>query len=110
VSRSRSRKPRHEEQDWSVNKNQIVTDAFSCRASQKLLDLEWPGEPEVLRQRDKGFQCDSCSSYVAFNRDWGLCSNSRSRHYLETVFEHFTCPSYWWRRTQDDEYDHPHVK
>jgi hypothetical protein len=25
--------------------------------------------------------------------DWGLCCHPRSRHFAETTFEHFTCPS-----------------
>jgi hypothetical protein len=77
-----------------VNKNQIVTDAFSNPESEKLYKTLWADEPEIAENfHFNGRQCGGCSFYGKFNSDWGLCCNPKSRHHLETVFEHFTCPN-----------------
>ena len=75
-----------------MNRNQVVTDAFSSPDAKRLYKERWPEEPE-LREKAEGecLQCGGCSFYAKFNSDWGLCSNADSRHHLETVFEHFTC-------------------
>lgn len=77
-----------------TNTNQIVTDRFSNPASGALYTDKWPGEPETASRYENGQQCGGCSFYAAFDADWGLCCHPDSRHRLETVFEHFTCPTY----------------
>jgi len=74
--------------------NTIVTNTFSNVGSEELYRLQWANEPDCHAQYTNGQQCGGCSFYAEFNFDWGLCCHSESRHYLETVFEHFTCPSY----------------
>ena len=74
--------------------NSIITTAFSNPASDELYTHHWPGEPQCQKQNESGEQCGGCSFFAEFNYDWGLCCHSESRHYLETVFEHFTCPSF----------------
>jgi hypothetical protein len=74
--------------------NAIVEDDFSNPKSETLYDQEWPNEPSVEKQYWDGNQCLRCYFYAAFNSDWGLCLSENGRHRLETVFKHFTCPSY----------------
>jgi hypothetical protein len=81
-------------EDWSKNANRIITDGFSCRASEQRYRRLWPDEPATRRLYDTGRACLSCVYYAEFHTDWGLCRNSKSRHHLETLFEHFTCPTY----------------
>jgi hypothetical protein len=78
-----------------MNQNQIITDRFSNDASERLYRAGWPEEPEIKRKYDEGRQCLECAYYGKFNHDYGLCCNSASRHFTETVFEHFTCPSFF---------------
>ena len=75
------------------NKNRIQTSGFSSLASESLYRSGWPSETQLQQQYSQGRQCGSCSFYAQFNKDWGLCCHRRSRHWQETVFEHFTCPS-----------------
>lgn len=75
------------------NRNLIVIDDWSDPASQALYEAQWPSESECLRAYQEGRQCGGCTFFAPFNSDWGLCANPGSRHRLETVFEHFTCPS-----------------
>ncbi len=77
-----------------MNKNQIVADRWSNAASEELYRSHWPDEPTIYRQYELGRQCGGCSFFAPFNADYGLCCLSESRHYLETVFEHFTCSSF----------------
>ena len=77
-----------------MNKNQIITDRWSNEDSQKFYELQWPDEPKVREQYEQGQQCGGCAFFAPFNFDWGLCCYAASRHHLETVFEHFTCPVY----------------
>jgi hypothetical protein len=76
-----------------MNQNRIITRAFSNPESEKKYHSLWEDEPDL---RDnfyyKGRQCGGCSFYAVFDEDWGLCCHKKSRHHLETVFEHFTCP------------------
>ena len=77
-----------------MNENRIITDAFSNPASEALYKANWPGEPEVFAQYEEGGQCGGCVFFAPFNADYGLCCNPASRrHVMETVFEHFTCPT-----------------
>ena len=77
-----------------MNSNRIVTEGWSSEASHQLYQSQWPAEPDVARLYELGDQCGGCSFFAAFNEDWGLCCHKASRHHLETVFEHFTCPSF----------------
>jgi hypothetical protein len=77
-----------------MNSNTIVTDRFSNPESCKLYFAHWPDEPVYQKQHENGDQCGGCSFFAKFNADYGLCAHPKSRHHLETVFEHFTCPAY----------------
>lgn len=74
------------------NQNQLATTSWSNLASAELYQAGWPGEPACQAQYEEGRQCGGCSFFAKFDADWGLCAFAKSRHYLETVFEHFTCP------------------
>ena len=75
-----------------MNRNEIRTDGFSNPKSEALYRNRWKGEPELQRQYELGAQCGWCSFFAPLNSDYGLCCHKKSRHHLETVFEHFTCP------------------
>lgn len=78
-----------------MNTNQIVTDHFSNPDSQAMYYDRWQNEPDTAENfYYNGKQCGGCSFYAKFDADWGLCCHPDSRHQLETVFEHFTCPAY----------------
>lgn len=76
------------------NSNRIRTDSWSSLASRKLYEGQWADEPDTRQRYERGEQCGGCSFYAKFNSDWGLCAHAGSRHHLETVFEHFTCPAH----------------
>jgi len=76
-----------------MNQNQIITDRWSDDDSQRLYQLHWPDEPALKHQYEEGQQFGGCAFFAPFNFDWGLCCHAKSRHHLETVFEHFTCGS-----------------
>ena len=77
-----------------MNTNQLETERFSDPESEALFRSHWPGESATCEQYHEGKQCGSCSFFAPFNFDYGLCCHQKSRHHLETVFEHFTCPAY----------------
>jgi len=77
-----------------MNTNLLVTDNWSNMESEDRYLGNWPDEPDVLAMREQGEECRSCSFWAKLNDEWGLCCNAQSRHHLETVFEHFTCPSH----------------
>ena len=75
-----------------MNQNKIITDKFSNPESEKLYFSQWENDPEIYEQfYANGKQCGGCSFYAPFNSDWGLCCHKQSSHYLETIFEHFSC-------------------
>lgn len=77
-----------------MNKNKIITDDFSSEESKHLYETEY-AENEALRIAYKqGYQCGGCSFFAPFNEDYGLCCFKESKHFIETVFEHFTCSNY----------------
>ncbi len=78
-----------------MNRNTIIIDNWSNHRSADLYKLGWPDEPHLkLQAQELGQHCGGCSFFAPFNEDWGLCCHGRSRHHLETVFEHFTCDSF----------------
>jgi hypothetical protein len=77
-----------------MNQNRIITDRWSNDVSEQLYRAQWPEELAVRAQYEDGLQCGGCSFFAPFNADYGLCCNAASRHHTETVFEHFTCPSF----------------
>jgi hypothetical protein len=77
-----------------MDQNHIIADRWSNDDSERLYQLNWPDEPALKHQCEKGQQCGGCSFFAPFNFDWGLCCHAKSRHRLETVFEHFTCNFY----------------
>jgi hypothetical protein len=76
-----------------MNKNRIITTGFSNDESARLHAKRW-GSEEFLNRDEFLLQCGGYSFYAEFNADYGLCCSPGSRHLTETVFEHFTCPSY----------------
>jgi hypothetical protein len=77
-----------------LNGNTVITDGFSNPESEQRYKANWPDEPKCQQQHERGDQCGGCSFFAQFNADYGLCCHSKSRHFAETVFEHFTCPCY----------------
>lgn len=76
-----------------TNENKIKTGGFSCATSERLYRDGWPEEPACKAMYKNGLQCGGCSFFAPLNDDWGICCHPKSRHFTETVFEHFTCPS-----------------
>lgn len=85
-----------------MNQNSIAIKGWSNPESARLFEEHWPDEPSVSRKHELGKQCGGCSFFANLNVDFGLCCHEKSRHHLETVLEHFTCP------TQVDEGWGPH--
>lgn len=77
-----------------LNENRITISDFSNPRSKRLYVDGWPDEAACKTQYENGAQCGGCSFFVPLNFDYGICCHSRSRHFTETVFEHFTCPPY----------------
>lgn len=72
------------------NRNRIQKRGFSNPATRALYSQQCAASQRSGRHRTHK-QCGGCSFYAVFNSDWGLCCHAKSRHYLETVFEHFSC-------------------
>jgi hypothetical protein len=89
----KNQKQKRADASW-VNTNRIYTDGWSNKASYKLYSHGVPNEPHLGVAHQQGNQCGGCSFFAPFNEDYELCCHPTSRHHLETVFEHFTCPSY----------------
>jgi hypothetical protein len=79
---------------YQGNTNHIVTHGFSNPESEWLYEKQWPSEPEALEFYRTGRSCLACNYFAPLNKDWGICCYQRSRHFLETISEHFTCKSY----------------
>jgi len=77
-----------------MNANKVSTEAWSNPESAEVYAALWPKDPALRKQYEEGLQCGGCSFFAKFNMDWGLCCHAASPHHLETVFEHFTCPSF----------------
>ena len=67
------------------NKNRIYTYEFSH------LNTKHEYNTKIERHKSIACQCGGCSFFAPFNKDWGLCCFVKSRHFLETIFEHFGC-------------------
>ena len=74
--------------------NAIRIDGWSDPTSERIYAARWPDDPACREQHSRGEQCGGCSFFAPLNADWGLCLHPLSRHHLETVFEHFTCPDH----------------
>ena len=75
-----------------MNQNTIVTETWSNPKSERMYLEQWPDDPGLFERYEEGEQCGGCAFFAPFNADYGLCCYGESRHHLETVFEHFTCP------------------
>jgi hypothetical protein len=75
------------------NQNILVTNGWSNPDAATLYATQWPVDPVCRALQEECRQCGGCSFFAPFNADWGLCCHPKSRHHLETVFEHFTCPN-----------------
>jgi len=75
-----------------TNRNTIVTETWSDPESERLYRERWPDDPGLFERYEDGEQCGGCAFFAPFNADFGLCGYDKSRHHLETVFEHFACP------------------
>lgn len=76
------------------NKNKIIETDFSNPESKRLYANQWSDDPATKAQYEDGIQCGGCSFFAPLNVDYGVCCHQLSRHFKETVFEHFTCPSH----------------
>jgi hypothetical protein len=76
------------------NENRIILSGFSNPAFERLYSGQWADDPKLWQQNQLGEQCGGCSFFAKLNLDLGICCHTRSRHFTETVFEHFTCPAY----------------
>ena len=74
-----------------MNKNKIITNGFSNRNTEKIYDNLFQSDDKAKQLYERGCQCGSCSYFAELNKDYGLCCYMKSDHYLETIFEHFTC-------------------
>lgn len=77
-----------------MNTNKVIDNDWSNFDSRRLYEGAWPDERHVRLAYEQGNQCGGCTFFAKFNSDWGLCCCPTSRHRFETVFEHFTCPSF----------------
>ena len=72
--------------------NHITTDDFSNPETKKLYLSRYEGNPVLQKQMcEDCSQCGGCSCFAPLNGDYGVCCSSKSKHHLETVFEHFSC-------------------
>jgi hypothetical protein len=72
--------------------NLIHTDDFSNPKSKEAYMKGFPDNPLLAKMvRDDCKQCGGCSCFAPLNGDYGICCNSHSPHFKETVFEHFGC-------------------
>lgn len=74
-----------------MNNNTIITETWSNPESERRYTEEWPEDPGLFERYEDGEQCGGCAFFAPFNADFGLCCYHKSRHHLETVFEHFPC-------------------
>lgn len=74
--------------------NRIKLDGFSNPESERLYKEQWPDDPALKEQYENGGQCGGCSFFAPLDSDWGLCLYKKSKHFRETVFEHFSCPTF----------------
>jgi hypothetical protein len=84
-------KPEH-----TPDPNRIAVHEFSNPESKRRYEQKFPGEPGLFKQYEDGGQCGGCAFFAPLNTDFGICCSSKSRHRLETVFEHFSCPELVW--------------
>jgi hypothetical protein len=76
-----------------MNKNIIIEEEFSNPESLMMYEMHWPKDNGLYKRYEDGEQCGGCAFFAPLNADFGICCHRKSRHYTETVFEHFTCPS-----------------
>jgi hypothetical protein len=75
-----------------MNENHITTSGFSNPKSQQAYQDAFKDDPSLFKRVVEDCeQCGGCAFFAPFNPDFGLCCNEESKHWLETVFEHFGC-------------------
>ena len=76
-----------------MNKNIITEREFSNPELLMMYETHWPNDHGLYKRYEDGEQCGGRSFFAPLNTDYGICCHGKSRHFKETVFEHFTCPS-----------------
>lgn len=71
--------------------NRIKLDGFSNPSSEAAYRSGFKDDPDLAAKYSDGRQCGGCSFFAPLDSDWGLCLHKKSKHFRETVFEHFSC-------------------
>ncbi len=71
--------------------NVIKENGFSNPESEALYKNDWLGDVILKYLYEEGRQCGGCTFFAPLNSDWGICCHKKSKHFKETIFEHFTC-------------------
>ena len=73
-----------------TNHNIIFTTGFSNPVAQTICISFWEAHGKQKKSTNV-YTCQSCSFYARFGFGWGLCCNSKSPHFKETVHRLFLC-------------------
>lgn len=77
------------------NQNIIIEHDFSNPASDRAYMSQFADDPDLYEKVvNEALQCGGCAFFAPLNADYGICCHQESKHFKETVFEHFGCHAY----------------